>query len=1743
MDWQTFQTRCCSLDLETNENGDIFAIGAVFNDTTFQRKAPFNVQKMLAEFDVFADDATYLLGHNILEHDLPVCRAISPQLKCLSKPVVDTLLLSPLAFPENPYHRLVKDYKLVRDSLNDPLADARLAMSLFRDQWEALQQQAEDRLLDFYHYAFSGDPQFAGLQAALSAMGAKAVDTAGAFELFERLTRIKTVGGAERSAAHQYANDALPSSAQPTACTTAISQMAHQFAPATALAYCLAWLRVAGGNSVLPPWVRLRFDEVAPMLNRLRDVPCHDPDCLYCAQMHDPVTWLQRYFGFAGFRPEPAAADGGSLQQQIVKAAMSGKPLFAILPTGGGKSLCFQLPALVRYQRRGVLTLVVSPLQALMKDQVDNLRNKTGAPNAAALNGLLTAPERGEVLQGIQNGDIALLYVSPEQLRNLSFQKAIECREIGCWVFDEAHCLSKWGHDFRPDYLYAARFIKEFALRQKAVLPPVQCFTATAKQDVKDEIIDYFKAELAQDLVVFEGGVERNNLSFEVQTVTAADKYPRIHALLKERLAPEADGGSAIVYCSTRKHTEEVAEYLQQQDWQVEAFHAGKDTAEKKHIQENFINGATRIITATNAFGMGIDKEDVRLVIHADIPGSIENYLQEAGRAGRDQKDAECVLLFDENDIETQFKLSASSQINQRDIQQILRGLRKSKKDKSGNVVVTTGELLMNDDVQTSFGNEDCAADTKVKMAVSWLERSGFIRRNENLTQVFQGRPLVKNMDEAKTKVEQLGLSQRRQQRWLAILETLFNAESDEGFSADELALLGAFSADKDDRKPGKIHETAGQRVIRTLYDMSKAGLIKKSLLLTAFVRYKVGNSSLSTLEKVCALERVMLKTLQEQAPDADDGHWQTLSLRHLNQSLLDNGHGDSNPEILRLLLTGLAKDGKGLAGKKGSLTLKYKGLDQYTVKLNRDWAALTATAEIRLAVAKVILDGIIQRIPDNTKASADVLVEFSAEDLLAALKQDLVASSEVKDPLAAVERALNFLHEQKIITLQNGLAVFRSAMTIEVLPEAKGRQYNKGDFEPLSQHYSERIFQVHVINEYAKYGLEKISRALTFVLAYFSNDKTEFVKRYFADRKDIFEHATSQQSFQRIVGDLKNPEQMALVAGSEYDNVLILAGPGSGKTRVVVHRCAYLLRVKRVQARGILVLCFNRNAVTQLRRRLLDLVGDDAKGVTVQTYHGLSLRLTGHAITAQSDDDRQFADIINDATALLRGDKPLLGIDADETRERLLAGYRYILVDEYQDIDAEQYRLISAIAGRTQDDEHKLSILAVGDDDQNIYQFRGANIGFIRQFKDDYQAKVHYLVENYRSSAHIIAASNQLIQHNRDRMKQQQPIRINQGRKTLDAGGRWQKLDPVAKGRVQQLSCVDEYSQAAAVVDELLRLRQLDSRLDWSQCAVLATAWRLLDPVRTLLELHKIPVKIILPDDLKLPMSRIREYADLLDAIKQSPEPLSKASDWLRYLDDSYGSEPGTIWLNRLKAMVQDWQAETDNGEVPKLQTLEYLYEVLAEQRRERCLGQGVFLSTVHSVKGLEFAHLAILDGGWTTPASEEQRRLYYVAMTRAKETLCLMQRLDLRNPFLAEIGGDFVLAKTVHPPLQHQALGKQYAILSLKDLDLSYAGGFNAFDPIHQRLARLNSGSRLRIESGNGKLALKDKDGIVAVLSKQAALLWSAKLNAIESVTVLAMIRRYRDDNEEGYQSRCKTEQWELPLVEIVFDDKLMR
>ena len=299
----------------------------------------------------------------------------------------------------------------MRDSVADPVADCRLAGQVFREQWAELARRAEGPglgLLSLYRFCFRGATGLesaptggSGISLVFAALGADLPDLRAALDLLLGLWAGRVCASVARAEALGHLGD-------------------PHLRPA--LAYATAWLAVAGARSILPPWVRHRFPETAELIRSLREVPCGDPACAWCLEVHDPRAQLKRWFGFDAFRPLPATADGGSLQEAVVRHGMGGGSHLAILPTGGGKSLCFQLPALVRNLRRGVLTVVISPLQALMKDQVDNLARKTGTTAAVALYGMLTPPERGEVLERIRLGDAAILYVSPEQLRNASFR-------------------------------------------------------------------------------------------------------------------------------------------------------------------------------------------------------------------------------------------------------------------------------------------------------------------------------------------------------------------------------------------------------------------------------------------------------------------------------------------------------------------------------------------------------------------------------------------------------------------------------------------------------------------------------------------------------------------------------------------------------------------------------------------------------------------------------------------------------------------------------------------------------------------------------------------------------------------------------------------------------------------------------------------------------------------------------------------------------------------------------------------------------------------------------------------------------------------------------------------------------------------------------------------------------------------------------------------------------------------------
>ena len=340
----------------------------------------------------------------------------------------------------------------------------------------------------------------------------------------------------------------------------------------------------------------------------------------------DKYEVLKQYFGYDAFR------DG---QEKMIDAITSGRDVLGIMPTGAGKSLCYQIPALMAGENGGI-TLVISPLISLMKDQVSAL-NQAGV-HAAYLNSSLTSGQYYKALGYAREGRYPIIYVAPERLLTPEFLDFAVHAKIAMVAVDEAHCVSQWGQDFRPGYLKIEEFLCTLPKR-----PVVSAFTATATAEVRDDIIDLLKL---QDPVVTTTGFDRPNLYFEVQS--PKDKYAAVKTYIEEHA-----GQCGIVYCLTRKLVEEVTEKLMKDGFSVTRYHAGLSDSERKQNQEDFIFDRAQIMVATNAFGMGIDKSNVRFVIHYNMPKNMESYYQEAGRAGRDGEPADCLLLYGGRDVVT----------------------------------------------------------------------------------------------------------------------------------------------------------------------------------------------------------------------------------------------------------------------------------------------------------------------------------------------------------------------------------------------------------------------------------------------------------------------------------------------------------------------------------------------------------------------------------------------------------------------------------------------------------------------------------------------------------------------------------------------------------------------------------------------------------------------------------------------------------------------------------------------------------------------------------------------------------------------------------------------------------------------------------------------------------------------------------------------------------------------------------
>ena len=406
-----------------------------------------------------------------------------------------------------------------------------------------------------------------------------------------------------------------------------------------------------------------------------------------------PLNVLKEIFGFDSFKPG---------QEEAIRAVLQGRDTLAVMPTGGGKSLCYQVPALMQES----LTVIVSPLISLMKDQVDSLL-QSSVSGAATLHSGLAPEERWEVERRVRTGEVKMLYVAPERLRSLEFVLALRRAGVGLFVVDEAHCISEWGHNFRPDYLFLPRAVRDLGN------PPVLALTATATPRVRQDILRSLKMRSPEVVVT---SFNRPNLIYRV--VPAKEKKHKLPRILDVIRASPPPG---IVYATTRKECEELAANLRRSGVDAAAYHAGMASSQRASVQERFMTDELGVVVATIAFGMGVDKPNVRFVIHSSVPGSLPAYIQESGRAGRDGERSECVVLYRGADLGRRKRLVTLGKSGEREVSSFVTAL--AGVESGGRVNVPPGTL-------SALGGVDPEA---AGIVLGSLEESGLISRGYDL--------------------------------------------------------------------------------------------------------------------------------------------------------------------------------------------------------------------------------------------------------------------------------------------------------------------------------------------------------------------------------------------------------------------------------------------------------------------------------------------------------------------------------------------------------------------------------------------------------------------------------------------------------------------------------------------------------------------------------------------------------------------------------------------------------------------------------------------------------------------------------------------------------------------------------------------------------------------------------------------------------------------------------------------------
>ncbi|MBI4701977.1 MAG: RecQ family ATP-dependent DNA helicase [Deltaproteobacteria bacterium] len=1589
----------CFVDVEADRRGRPLCIGAVRGERELRLDlagmAPRRAGASLRDFAAGAP----LGGHNLVRFDLPLLGAAGfvPG----ARPLLDTLALAMLADPGQSSHALDKSAGTTPGQIPDPVAHARRAREVAAGAVGRL-AGLEPELAGFYE-DLCRRAGHGGLALVLGRARGPAVPLPE--RLLGRLCRV-------------HLEQVLAS----------VDAREPEQSLALAVAVRFVETHAERGRLAAPagpaPCALPRFTE---FLTRLLGPLCADPHCPHrrSCEVHRPFAAeiLQRYFELESFRPH---------QESIVMAVLGDRRPLAVMPTGSGKSLCFQLPAVHGAERLCGLTVVISPLQALMADQVRALSARY--PPSCFINSTLLMEERRQNLAGLRSGRYHVLYVGPEQLRNPSMARLLRNRPPFLWVIDEAHCISQWGHSFRTDYTYLPRAIA--AIHERSRRPLVALFTATATADVQRDIAEQMRRGLGIEIEPMDFGAQRDNLGYEVIACAGAQhKRGELLALIAANPA-----GTRLVYCATVREARAVADMLREHEVPCALYHGRLPPGEKKEQLERFLTGRVRTVVATSAFGMGIDKPDIRLVVHYELPGSLEDYVQETGRAGRDGQPSRCVLLFCEEDLDTQFYLKSASRVTAREVRLVFEALRqraralrrRAGEDGRVDLWLSAEELFVEESLDERLDWSRDRLHHKLRLVLYHLEADGVLERLENRTRAFGIYPTKASLAEA-----QAGLGPRASPATGRVLAYLYDRDRPRQVSVLDVA------------------EQAGvgpAEAFREIQALTALGLIGQELSFDVVLASGVPRSSRELAEGHFAVAETLLEigseldqepVLQLYAAAAEVG-------RRLGRRLPPH-------ELLHLLRA---------FRRQGLLRLDKHGPGRYRVRFEPDF--LQAREQLRRSrrIAAAVL----------SLAEAE-LAGRQGRDLGWALDVGRFAaaggSGERFSPEQVVEACL-LLHHLDAWHLSDPPVLLEMAMKVRFDPKARTGQLDRRRPE---RQYGLQIALVHMLREYAVLPPE---RRPAYLGDYFALGRAELVRRYFAGRKRALLRPVSRASEERLLAGLTAEQRAAVTA--EDAAVLVVAGPGSGKTHSVVRRVAHMVRARQIPAEQILVLAFNRAAVADVRRRLAEALGRRARYVEVRSFHSLALRLTGAELSpGPGDAGRQLDETVLDAARLLAGEAEG-GIPAELLRQRVLGPIRHVLVDEYQDLDPSQHQLLAALVGlgrsRAGAPRTERSLYVVGDDDQAIYGFRQASVEFLRRFEHEFGARRICLRDSFRSNARIVQVAARFVASAPDRLKArpEEQIRPAPGAPAGD------------ERSVRRILYADEREMAGHAAYAAARSLEAGQ----GSLAVLARRWSDLDAVRWLLERQGIGFAIHhggfhRPLYARYPASRIIQELCAQDGMLAGPAvaELGARIEQAGRSED----EPPLGELLALGAEIDEERAYAPDSDEPESlapMTLRQLGQALLAGAREASTRNGsaagaarVDLCTFHGAKGGELDKVIVLAA---RRGDAEERRAFYVAMTRARSEL-ILATLGSSEELAAEVEAPLVDLRGVAGRIPTAAAG--YLDCEPADVRAAAVAGQRS----QQRLAALREGDPLELDESGPTLRYVSEGVLVAELTSGGA------------------------------------------------------